>query len=89
MFDIRKLVNGECRLVFYISVTKYLHLESTEQCLASSELLISHPPPHPVSVSSPRTKGGRGVVGGGSIFRKTPDIGLALFQYNPSTISTM
>ncbi len=50
--------------------TKYLHILSTEQCLASSELLTP-PPLHPASVSSPpATKAG-------STFRKTPDIGLA------------
>ncbi len=65
----------------------------------------SDPPPpfHPASVSSPRTKGWGGEYtlagrwrGGGSIFWKTPDIGLAsysiiflhwigLLQYNLST----
>ncbi len=48
------------------------------------------PPLHPVSVSSPRTKGGAYTLagrwgGGGSIVRKTPDIGLVSLQYNPST----
>jgi hypothetical protein len=43
------------------------------------------PPPHPASVSSSRTKGGgytlAGRCGGGvSIFRKTPDIGLASYS---------
>ncbi len=41
--------------------TKSLHIKSTEQCLASSELLTPHPLSlHPASVSSPRTKGGGG-----------------------------
>jgi hypothetical protein len=38
--------------------TKYLHMWSTELCPASSKLLNPHPPLHPTSVSSPRTKGG-------------------------------
>jgi hypothetical protein len=50
------------------SPTKYLHVQSTEQCLASSKLLTSHPPLHPASVSFLRTKGGevqtRRAVGG-------------------------
>jgi hypothetical protein len=47
---------------------------------------IDPPPPlHPASVSSPRTKGGgvhtrRAVRGWGSIFWKTPDIGLASYS---------
>jgi hypothetical protein len=50
---------------------------------------IDPPPPlHPASVSSPRTKGGelhtrRAVRGGGSIFRKTPDILLASYSIIP------
>jgi hypothetical protein len=40
-----------------VTRTKYLHIWSTEQCLASSELLTP-PPLNPASVSSPRTKGG-------------------------------
>jgi hypothetical protein len=42
------------------SSRKYLHIKSTEQCLASSELrTIDPPPPLPLaSVSFPRTKGG-------------------------------
>ncbi len=73
----------------YAISTKYLHIYSTEQCLASTELLTPHPPLHPVSVSSPRTKGGgvhtrRAVRGcGGSIFRKTPDIGLTSYSIIP------
>ncbi len=39
---------------------KYLHIKSTEQCLASSELLTHSSPLHPANVSSPRTKGDRG-----------------------------
>ncbi len=50
---------------------------------------INSPPPlHPSSVSSPRTKGGGFTLagrwgGGGSIFRKTPDIGLASYSIIP------
>jgi hypothetical protein len=45
-------------------------------------------PLHPASVSSPRTKGRgvhtrRAVRGGGSIFRKTPDIGLVSYSIIP------
>ncbi len=59
---------------------------------------IAPPPPSPPSVCvlppSPQQRRGEGVhthspggeVGGRSIFRKTPDIGLhGLLQYNPST----
>ncbi len=52
------------------------------------------PPLHPASVSSPRNKGGgthspgvRG--GGGSIFLKTQDIGLASYSSNLSTLGMM
>ncbi len=65
--------------------TKFLHKQSTEQVLASSELLTHHP----ASVSSPRTKG-RGytlaVRGWGSMFRKTPAIGLASYSIIPLRI---
>jgi hypothetical protein len=51
---------------------------------------VIHPPPplHPASVSSPRTQGrGYTLAGrwgdGGSIFRKTPDIGLASYSIIP------
>ncbi len=50
---------------------------------------IDPPPPlHPASVSSHRTKGGGYALagrwgGGGSIFRKTPDIGLASYSIIP------
>jgi hypothetical protein len=51
------------------------------------------PPPHPASVSSPCTKGvgvhtRRAVRGWGSIFRKTPDIGLASYSIIPLRVST-
>ncbi len=56
---------------------------------------IDPPPPlHPASVSSPRTKGGGGgytLAGrrgrGGSIFWKTPDIGLAFYSIIPLRIN--
>ncbi len=46
------------------------------------------PPLHPASASSPRTKGAGYTLavrwgGGGSIFRKTPDIGLASYSIIP------
>jgi hypothetical protein len=41
------------------AATEYLHMQSTELCLASSEILTPHPLSTPASVSSPRTKGGR------------------------------
>ncbi len=82
-----------CRRVFWSNhalqhkVLTYVEY-TTELCLASSELLTPHPPLHPASVSSPRTKGGRvhtrravgGGGGGGSIFWKMPDIGLASYS---------
>ncbi len=63
-------------------------VQSTEQCLASSKILTPHPPPHPASVSSPphQRRGedtlahARRWPGGGSIFWKTPYIGLASYS---------
>jgi hypothetical protein len=57
--------------------------------LASSKILTPHPPLHPASVSSPRTKGGGytlagGAGGGGTIFWKTP--GTALYSTYVSTL---
>ncbi len=75
--------------------TKYLHMQSTELCLASSKILTPHPPPlHPKSVSSLRTKGG-GIHstlagrwgGGGSIFWSARHW-IGLLQYNPPTSKT-
>ncbi len=70
----------------FVFSTKYLHIYSTEQCLASSDRTID---PHPLSTPRvcppppPAPKAG----GEGSIFRETPDIGLAFYiQYNPSTV---
>ncbi len=60
---------------------KYLHMQSTELCLASSKILT---PLHPASVSSPRTKGGEG--GGGSIFLEDARHRTGLLQYNLSTV---
>jgi hypothetical protein len=63
----------------FVLSTKYLHiLWSTELCLASSKILTPHPPLHPASVSSSRTKGvhtRRAVGGGGKYFgrRQTLD----------------
>ncbi len=50
-------------------------------------------PPHTTSVSSPRTKGGGYTLagqwgGGGSIVRKTPDIGLASYNIIPLRVCT-
>jgi hypothetical protein len=55
---------------------------------ASSELLTPNPLSTQASVSSPRTKGGGYTLAGrwggwGSIFRKTPDIGLASYSKIP------
>ncbi len=52
------------------------------------------PPLHPANVSSPRTKGGGvhspgGEGGGGSIFWKTQDIGLASYSNNLSTVPSI
>ncbi len=67
--------------------TKYLHIEYRA---VSGVFRTIHPPPplHPASVSSPRTKGVGYTLagwwgGGGSIFRKTPDIGLASYSIIP------
>jgi hypothetical protein len=59
--------------------TKYLHVQSTEQCLASYKLLTTHPLFTQRVCPSPAPKGTHspGGEGGGSIFWKTPDIGLA------------
>ncbi len=52
---------------FRIQPKKYLQIYSTEQCLASLELLTLHLPLHPASVSScaggTHSLGGDGVVG--------------------------
>jgi hypothetical protein len=58
---------------------------STELCLSPSKILTPHPPLHPASVSSSRTKGGGYTLAGrwqgwGSIFWKTPAIGLASYS---------
>jgi hypothetical protein len=70
--------------------TKYLRMLSTEQCLAPSKKKILTP--HPLSTQrvcsppAPKTGGytlaGRG-VGGGSIYWKTPDIGLDSYSIIP------
>jgi hypothetical protein len=67
---------------------------STEQCLAASELLTPLPLSTQRVCPPPRTKGGGGrgeggthspggEGGGESIFRKTPDIGLASYSIIP------
>ncbi len=66
-------------------VLKYIEYRSVSGVFRTID---SPPPLHPASVSSTRTKGGGGVGytlawrwgGGGSIFRKTPDIGLASYS---------
>jgi hypothetical protein len=74
--------------------TKYLHIKSTEQCLASSKLLTPHPPLHPAGVSSPRTKGGpnntrRAVRGWGVNISEDARHWIGLLQFNPSTGPTI
>jgi hypothetical protein len=69
---------------------KYLHIQCTDQCLASSKLLTPPPPFHPASVSSPRTKGGgmhtrRAVRGWGVNSFEDARHWIGLLQYNPST----
>jgi hypothetical protein len=62
---------------------------------AVSDVFQNIDPPtllHPASASSPHTKGGgvitrREVRGGGSIFWKTPDIGLASYRIIPLRVS--
>ncbi len=65
------------------------YIEYTEQCMASSELLTPHPlstqrvcpPPGPkAGGGGTHSPGGDGDGGEGSIFRKTPDIGLAFYS---------
>jgi hypothetical protein len=70
--------------------TKYLHIYVEYRAVSGVFRTIDPPPPLSLaSVSSPRTKGGvvqtrRAVRGwGGSIFRKTPDIGLASYNIIP------
>jgi hypothetical protein len=69
---------------------KHKVLTYIEYGVASSVFRTFDPPPplHPASGSSPRTKGGgvhtrRAVRGWGTIFRKTPDIGLASYSLIP------
>ncbi len=59
---------------------------SVQSCVWRLPILTPHPPLHPASVSPPPPKAGGGggthtlagrLGGGGSIFWKTPDIGLA------------
>ncbi len=69
--------------------TKYLHMQNTELCLASSKILTPTPP-HPLSTQRvcppPAPKEGGGTHqpgsegGGGSIFWKTTDIGLVSYS---------
>ncbi len=82
-------------------VVTFLHkvLTYIEYRAVSSVFRTIDPPPplHPASVPPPppQKAGGevdtrRAVGGGGSIFRKTPDIGLASYStYNPSTPSCL
>jgi hypothetical protein len=85
-------------LQIYIKSTKYLHMKSTELCLASSKILTPQPlstqrvcpPPVPKAGGYIHTR--REVREcGRSIFWKTPDIGLASYsiislQYNLSNL---
>jgi len=65
------------------------YIQRTEQCLASSEQLTPHPLstqrvcplPAPKAWGTVHTR--RAVRGWGSIFRKTPDIGLASYSITP------
>ncbi len=82
---------GDTFPVFHSSLYLYSHkvLTYVEYRPVSGVFPNIDPPPplHPASVSSPRTKGGGGGYtlarrwgGGGSIFWKTPDIGLASYR---------
>jgi hypothetical protein len=81
--------------VIYIKTTKYLHIQSTEQCMSGVFQTIDPPPPlHPASVSSLRTKGGgehtrRAVRGWGVNSLEDARHWIGLLQYNPSTIKTI
>ncbi len=80
---------------YYLVLDTYMHkvLTYIEYRAVSGVFRTIDPPPllHPASVSSPRTKGGGYTLagrggdggGGGSIFRKTPDIGLASYSIIP------
>ncbi len=78
-----------CRRRMHV-ITKYLHIKSTEQCLASSELLT----PHPLSTQRvclpPAPKAGgvhtcQGVKGWGVNSSEDARHWIGLLQYNPST----
>ncbi len=74
---------GHGELMDLITATKYLHIYVEHRAVSGVFQTIDPPPPlHPASMSSHRNKGRgvhirRAVRGWGSIFRKTPDIGLA------------
>jgi hypothetical protein len=69
--------------------TKYLHIYCTELCLASSELLTSHPLSTRRVCPPPAPKAGGYTLARRLIFRKTPDIAwIGLLQYNPTTGQT-
>ncbi len=78
---------GSC-VSFLFPQSTYRYICRVQSCaLRLPKYWPPHPPLHPASVSSPRTKGGGyathspgGEGGGGSIFWKTSDIGLASYS---------
>jgi hypothetical protein len=68
--------------------TKYLHMKSTELCLASSKILTPHPPLHPASVSPPTPKAHtrRAVRGKGVNILEDARHWIGFLQYNISTM---
>ncbi len=76
-----------CWVTLFVLLTKYLrYICRVQSCVwRLPKYWPPTPPLHPASVSSPRTKsGGYTLAGrwgvGGSIFWKTPDIGLASYS---------
>jgi hypothetical protein len=65
-----------------ITGTKYLHILSTEQCLASSELLTPHPLSTQRVCPPPAPKAGWGVNGSEDARHR-----IGLLQYNSSTLT--
>ncbi len=85
------------RIFFFVSFSMLYSTEYIFYCkraillLSSSKILTPHPPLLPVSVSSPRTKGGEGGTrsqgGEGVNISEDARHRIGLLQYNPSTLS--
>jgi hypothetical protein len=66
------------------SPAKYLHIQSTEQCLASSKLLTPHPLSTQRVCPSPAPKGTHSPGGEGVNILEDARHWICLLQYNPS-----